>query len=551
MGMSLRSTTKKQSFVLSVQVLQNGSPVAAATRPLGRTGDLWISGNDNGPLSIPLYGDRANTNLFHSRRGKTYLELDRFWEGFVVSGGDSVEITRKHRPAGPQLIRPGDYGSLSNEDLTVIFRAGPARKEIHHALLAAYRPGPFTGLIRDRYEIPSILYATLLATLLVGGFGLGLLNHPGLPQMTFETLDHEFNLPFIAPEHFATAPEALQHNLVRSNFTGSVAGFYRAVTKALTGRGNENDRLTFPQTRRISSENYQKMEREIAELRTAQERTTAATLRRPASAMIAIPAHEGMTLSGDIRRLQDKVELFQKGLKKSLEMKRTVSKEFPKDTDYNFDAYRDLKPGKSGLLNEETVAALAKIRPFVEMTDEEAMYFQAFNTAQMARGYQSRLGGAHSNRHDALPPPVGLSSRVVFATYAFNPKLILDDTKAEELIGSSMDPKNIKVQKVVEPLIGEIDPTLVEATIKKYRFELQSCFERALKRDKYARGAMEWRWRIDSNGRMSGLELLKNSIDDPSMASCVRKKMSVWRFPKPRRGSIEITYPFEFHPARG
>jgi len=27
--------------------------------------------------------------------------------------------------------------------------------------------------------------------------------------------------------------------------------------------------------------------------------------------------------------------------------------------------------------------------------------------------------------------------------------------------------------------------------------------------------------------------------------------MSAWRFPKPRRGSIEITYPFEFNPTRG
>jgi len=62
---------------------------------------------------------------------------------------------------------------------------------------------------------------------------------------------------------------------------------------------------------------------------------------------------------------------------------------------------------------------------------------------------------------------------------------------------------------------------------------------------------MEWRWRIDSTGRLDALELVKSNINDPNMARCVRQKMSAWKFPKPRRGSVEITYPFEFSPSRG
>lgn len=548
---------KSKGLELHVEVLQNGARVATATRPLGRTGHLWISGSNSGPLPIPLYGDRANTDLFHSRGGKTYLELDRFWTGFIVSAGEVFEVSRKHRPNGPLEVRKGDYGSLSNNDLTVLFRVGLKPREAKPAILRAYRPGPFTGMIRDRLEVPSAAYALLLATLVVGGFGLGLLRHPGPPQLAFENLDPEYNLPFIAPGHFETAPEALQNNLVRSSLTGSVVRYYRAVIAALTGGGKESDKLTFPQTRELARKAYGELDRELDEMREAQAKVTAAALKKPATAIVAIPALQGVTISGEIQRLQDKIEIHQRGLRKNLEMKKKVSGLFPKDTPYDFNAYRDIAPGKKGMLNEAAIAALAKIRPFAEMTDEEAMYFSAMTAGQLARAYGKALGRETDSKTDmagrsgGTTLPVGLSPKIVWATYTFEPDQIFDDSKADALQGSSPDPRAARVEKVVEPLIGEIDPSLVESTIQKYRYELQACFEGALKRDKFTRGAMEWRWRIDSTGRMDELELVKSNINDPGMTRCVRQKMNAWKFPKPRRGSVEVTYPFEFNPSRG
>ncbi len=558
MGIDAVAVNNK-GMMLYVEVLQNGARVASLVRPIGRTGHLWISGGNSGPLPIPLYGDRANTDLFHSRSGKTFLELDRFWVGIVVSGGDVTQVTRKQRPSGPLEVRKGDYGSLANGDLMLLYRVGPKPKTIKHAILRIYRPGIFSGLIRDRMEVPVAAYALLLAGLLVGGFGLGLLRHPGVPALSFETLDPEFNLPFIAPGHFETAPEALQNNLVRSSLTRSVVQFYRSVIAGLSGQGKDSDKMTFPQSRKLASNAHRALEHELSEMREAQARMTAAVLKKPASAMVAIPATEGTTISGEIQRIQDKIEIFQKGLLRNQEMKRKVGGLFPKDASYDFNLYRDIKPGQKGMFNEQALAALAKIRPFDEMTDEEAMYFQAKTAGQMARAYrksESKSGHEQSKsdpntKSKGVSLPVGLSSKLAFATYVFSPDKIFDDSKADALQGSSIDPKAAKIHRVVEPLIGEIDPTLVESTIQKYRYELQACFEGALKRDRFTRGAMEWRWRIDSRGRLSELELVKSNINDPVMSRCVRQKMSAWRFPKPRRGSIEITYPFEFNPTRG
>jgi hypothetical protein len=548
------AVARTKGIYLFVEILQRGSTVAAATRPIGRTGLLEISGGSSGVLAIPLYGQRANTRLFHSSRGKTFLELDRMWEGFVVCNGELIEVSRKRRPPGGLELRRGDYGSLVNDDLMLIFRVGPKPKVVKPAILRVYRPGLFSGIIRDRLEVPSTAYATLLATLLAGGFGFGLMHHPGPPRLAFETLSDPYNLPFISPDHLETAPEALQSNLVRSGFTASVVRYYRSLIAALTGHAKETDQMTFVQSRDSRRKAFESLNSDLTELRNAQKKSTSAALDKPLSAIMTIPALEGETIDGKISRLQDKIELHQKGLRRNLELKRKVSKIFPKDVDYNFDAYRDMKPGKKGLVNEETAAALAKIRPFSELTDEEAMYFQAQRAAQISRSLSqslTRSDDSVANEHLAPETPVGLGAKVSFATYVFDAGKIFDDGKADGLQGSSIEPQKPRVIRIVEPMIGELDPRLVETTIKKYRHELQTCFEKALRRDKLTRGSMEWRWRIDSTGKLDELELVKSSIEDVEMARCVRQKMNAWRFPKPRRGSVEVTYPFEFNPSRG
>jgi hypothetical protein len=35
------------------------------------------------------------------------------------------------------------------------------------------------------------------------------------------------------------------------------------------------------------------------------------------------------------------------------------------------------------------------------------------------------------------------------------------------------------------------------------------------------------------------------------MEGCIRRKIATWRFPRPRRGAVEVSYPFEFAPSKG
>ena len=101
------------------------------------------------------------------------------------------------------------------------------------------------------------------------------------------------------------------------------------------------------------------------------------------------------------------------------------------------------------------------------------------------------------------------------------------------------------------PLHLTFDPNVVESFIRENKYQLQLCYELALRRNEVASGTMEWRWRIDSRGFISDVALLSSGIKDQRMATCIRQKISTWRFPRPRRGSVEVSYPFEFSPAKG
>ena len=144
--------------------------------------------------------------------------------------------------------------------------------------------------------------------------------------------------------------------------------------------------------------------------------------------------------------------------------------------------------------------------------------------------------------------PIGIrdvNGLVSFVHYAKR----VGDGKIDQIIASRFGtPSDLAIR---EPLIGEIDPSLVEKTVSKNRFELQLCFELALRRNQQLNGTMEWRWMLDSQGTISNLELVSSSINDRPMIRCIQQKISKWRFPRPRRGAVEVRFPFNFVQKRG
>ena len=128
-------------------------------------------------------------------------------------------------------------------------------------------------------------------------------------------------------------------------------------------------------------------------------------------------------------------------------------------------------------------------------------------------------------------------------------KFIADNEIKGELPASTFGSTPIK--KVVEPLIGNINEKKVLDTISSKKFDVQLCYESALRRNQSLQGAMSWEWIIDTRGKVSGIELVKTEISDSKMTRCIRKKLASWRFPKAQRGSVKVNHKFKFRPIRG
>jgi hypothetical protein len=178
------------------------------------------------------------------------------------------------------------------------------------------------------------------------------------------------------------------------------------------------------------------------------------------------------------------------------------------------------------------------------------MYLEAKDFATRARVLQKRQLPHDSTLTPLNAAPLGLPDGSKYASFLGDIDFFLADEKLLQLQASEWGAPR-KPAKSKEALVGEIDPALIERYIKQNRYQLQLCYELALRRNEAASGTMEWRWRIDSRGVISDVALVASAIKDQSMIQCIQRKISAWSFPRPRRGSVEVSYPFEFSPSKG
>jgi hypothetical protein len=241
----------------------------------------------------------------------------------------------------------------------------------------------------------------------------------------------------------------------------------------------------------------------------------------------------------------DKIETLQESFADALKRRRELTISFMKDEEYSYEDYKQkAKPTKAS----ET---LAKIKPWEQLSDEQLMYQHAESYAEKARKRQRYSRRPKKSLGPEVPmDPITISS--LGHDVALEPGLwsSLRDKKLADLDGVIYSTAKEKIVPK-EPLSGFIEPHLVESFIRQNRYQLQLCYELALRRDEAVSGKTEWRWRIDSRGTISDLELIHSSIKDRQLMKCLEDKISRWRFPRPRRGAVEVSYPFEFAPNKG
>lgn len=527
---------------------QNGELLSKTVRPFNKRGRIVLTSNPDGELSAPFYPLPTDIRILKITARGVEVDLDPNWEGFTTCEGKIEDINSNRKSAYTHIMKKGDYGSIAYNDLRILIRIGKDRQT---NLQKAKQNPEYRGSAIDLWlgparELKFLALGGFASAWLIGGFALGLLKHPDMRPQSFIELRNEYTLPFIHPTHLLNAPESLQSHYNRQAPLQSALGFSEAFTDTVLGyTAHEKNYLSpgsiFKSAQDRYADLYLQHRADLEVLAQKRSQIESKVLTDQRNALIALPLIKGETFGGSLLRLEDKLKLWYENAQMSLEKRRLISDAFRDDALYNYTEYKDPNKVKKD-----------KIEVGVNPKDEAALYKEAASLADAAEQHRAQIM-AHREPLIGLDKnnssPLALDAANLFTSTATPLNFSAFNQKLGLIQATLFNPDKPKI--IREPLIGTLDPKLIQQTIDRYRFELQLCYELALRRNQEAKGAMEWQWHLDTQGQIFDIELLQSNINDAKMVECIRGKIASWKWPRPQKGSIQISFPFHFKPAKG
>ena len=537
---------------LHLELLQNGESLNSVSHPIAKRAQLTFGSHPSATLEIPQYSSNTKFEIAVIDKLGPRLTVDPSWDGFISTREGFIEFSADTKKKLSYDIERGDYGTIYAGDLQIIFKLAP---KAHVAQKVRKQDSklkaPLLSLFLDSpKEVGRFFGAALLAAGVMLGSFYAIKHFATKPAQTFRDLSPEFVAEFFYAKHITYLPEVMQENIDRQSFYRSAIDYYTAFAGMLSGRLQYDKNLVFATSEKLFSrlrlETNEYLKSKAENQRAVEEKFLA----KPYTAIIDIPAVRGESLAGITNRIFDKIDILHQSAADTFASRKATLEAFKVDLPYDYENYSLVQ-----IRNQKKIRdSLAQIRrgSFGQLSDEEHMYNEAGRVSDYIKRRTQRRLATQSPKEYLSPTslgPVAIPAGVKFASFLHNAKNLAEDTKIAMLNGSTFGER--KPKKVREPLIGEIDPNLIKKTIARRKYELQLCYELALRRNQLAKGSMEWSWRINSRGKISDLELLSSTISDRSMERCVRRKITSWNFPRPRRGSVEVRYPFRFAKGRG
>jgi hypothetical protein len=530
-----------------VEVHQNGELLSKTARPLRKSGSIYLTANPNGELTAPYYPLPSDIRLLTMTDRGVELDLDPNWVGFTTHDGKIENISSDRRSAYTHIMKHGDFGSIAYGDLRILIRIGRA-----HALSRpAIRPtGEYRGSILEFWwgkEFVGLgvgIFASLVLTL---GFVFGLKARPDDRAKTFVELPDEYTLPFINPIHFSQGPESQQASYDRRRPILSAVSFTDDFVKIALDLNPEPKKEYAYASPILSSaaglyqERFQEDARRAYKASAEREKREGKHLSDKNNGLVAIPVVQGEALNAKLLRVQKTLEAWYESTAYMVDQRGKTTAEFAQDKGYDFKNYKTVDKG----------APKAKA-PFKPTGDEDLMYKSAQGLAEAAARERKALSRLRA-RFEPLRPetsrPLSFAKDSDYTPSMTGRDFIELNRKIDGIMASLFDPE--KPKTIQEPIIGTLDSRLIEKTVDRSRFELQLCYELALRRNQSAAGLMEWRWNLDTKGRVTDLELIDSDISDGKMIACIRDKLSRWNWPKPSKGTVQVSFPFTFKPLKG
>jgi len=543
------ASSKNKTTYLHVSVQWGGHEIGGYHRRLNACRGLKAGSGFFCDIRSGVWPRLDELEILVKSRSGLILNPNLPWDGVVSSGQDTVFLNSLRPQRRLIEIKSSTSASLRLDELTVAIRVGPriVAKPDRIKMKSGYMASPLAFIAHGSTEWGALWLALIGSAIITGSAAWSLAVRKSESYLKISDLPEERLLPFISQKHLADAPNIIQAGLDRFNYIHSVWNFYTDLTSSL-GFGDSIKKSD--QIFETTSDYYKNLAAAQEKYLSGAENAQTLQIRKlsPDRSILSVPSVQGETLDGKALRIFDKISILTRSSGELFERRNEVVEKFVADIGYKFEERKS---------PDTTSAAFAKISEgFLGVESDDKMQAkQAKESAARATLAQMTLFGEEQLKLGptaccSAPAGIPLTQEgLIWLAAAFDAQSAkpLSGLKASKW-GHSTGAEKPNIR---EPLAGHMNPADVERTVNAGRYQLRLCYELALRRNQNATGSMEWRWLIDSTGRISDINLLDTSIRDDDLIRCIRDKIAHWRFPKPSGGSVEVSYPFEFSKDKG
>lgn len=536
----------QRNFRVELRILQNGATIKDVNLPLKASGLLSLSSKENDILGLNLYPLSRNIPILKIGKNDAQVFIDHAWEGFVVSSGKMKDVLPHKSLGETYVMKPDDFASLAWHDLRLLIyiREPIVESKARLGSDSKYLSSPLSTMISDRWQWGTNLLALGVCLFLFAAFRTALSSLPNHRPESFEDLDNSYTLPFISADLLKIAPEVLQEDLEVDRPIRSLLAWHRNyLSNAFTWKQTS----TNPDHQSLgerAKEEKEGVEADLSKIKGTLASLSEAARNSPIAAQIQIPIVVGPSYSQKVVAVLNRFEYISTNANARLETKKSFQAEFLKGSGYNWDDYQRKN------MTEKNDAITTISHSLFSVDKEKALYEQFDLLSRRAEGYrQEYLSGLEDQ--EALLDAPGILLKTTPGVVGLSEGTIprIDFRKLAMLPVSTFGSKE-KADKPLEPLTGKVNQSLLRQALLSQRLEIQLCYEAALRRNLGQKGKMRWEWILDTEGQITDIQLVRSEIDDNDMARCVRRKISVFKLPKPKLGSIKISHIFDFRPEK-
>lgn len=527
-------------------------------------------------IFIPFARTLLEMGIFKVGRNKVDIILDPRLDGFLSTGNKYGNLKEFTSPRGSllqlssvedPLIVSLDYGSrgkiqFNGFDIAFkIEKEAPKYKEMKIQKIEKniFQMPEYDAPI-ERKVIPISLIATGLAFLPVLFW---LLKAPMQPTSGLINLAQDVLIRFIAPENIRLLPFIYKTKYDPNN-NEKLAIFWvfelqRRWEAAEIGKNAQSiipflenshkyvdPAVTIENWEKNIYNNYYSLEKS----RTSKESDRYFSFLKPYPAFTSVVSgiEGGSQYVTLIKRLKQ-LENTDKAIIEYLEEEHLILKEF-----YETE-YRARKPG---IIDPPSTGQVLGPQPDKSFYNELKNYKEAERNAKIAENstYRNTVIKNISKAKDLESNnPSSLFNSVIWIP---SDGLIIpsDFRRSNDKVGNDIDFNNmmhnayysVGVYKIppLPPPKATIDYKMVDFVIFNKKEEIRSCYNSALRKMPGLQGNLTISWRILENGKAKDIVIVESSMNNKNLIACLESRLEVWNFPKPKNGSVVITYPFQF-----